>query len=106
MSDIIVSFTSYPKRIMTIDKVIESVINQTVPPDKIVLYLSSCEFQDCNAMPDLEKYKKYGFEICWCDENLKSHKKYYYAMQQYPDDIVITIDDDFYYKNTMSIQPK
>lgn len=100
MSDIIVSFTSYPERILTIDRVLESVINQTILPNKIILYLSLCEFEKFNEIPDLTKFEKYGFEIHWCDENLKSHKKWFYAFQEYPEDLVITIDDDILYNNT------
>lgn len=28
---------------------------------------------------------------------LKSHKKYYYAMQEYPEDIIVLVDDDMFY---------
>lgn len=101
MSKIIVSFTSYPARISTIGKILDSIVRQTILPDKIVLYLSSDEFKNYHDMPDLECYKKYGFEIHWNKENLKSHKKWFYAMQEYPDEIIITIDDDTFYKNTM-----
>lgn len=100
MEKIIVSFTSYPKRIHTIHKVLDSIIEQSITPDKIVLYLSSVEFDGFQDMPDLEKYKEYGFEIHWHKENLKSHKKWFYAFQEYPNDIVITFDDDILYKRT------
>lgn len=100
MKNIVVSFTSYPERILTIDKVIESILNQTILPDKIILYLSVDEFENFNKMPNLRRYEKYGFEIHWCDENLKSHKKWFYALQEYLDDLIITIDDDILYNNT------
>ncbi len=100
MEQIIVSFTSYPKRIHTVHKVLDSIIGQTVLPDKIVLYLSSSEFKEFGCLPDFSKYTKYGFEIHWNEENLKSHKKWFYAFQEYPNDIVVTIDDDILYKNT------
>lgn len=100
MEKIIVSFTSYPKRIHTVEKVLDSIIEQTITPDKIILYLSSSEFDGFQNMPDLKNYHKYGFEIHWYKENLKSHKKWFYAFQEYPDDIVITLDDDILYKRT------
>lgn len=99
MADVVVSFTSYPERIATIDRVLESVINQTMLPDKIILYLSLCEFENLHGIPDLRKYEKYGFEIHWCNENLKSHKKWFYAFQEYPDDLIIIIDDDILYND-------
>ena len=101
MKKIIISFTSYPQRIKTIHKVLDTIINQTVLPDKIILYLSSLEFKKIAEFPDFSKYEKYGFEIHWNEENLKSHKKWYYAFQEYRDDIVITIDDDILYDDDM-----
>lgn len=100
MRKVIVSLTSYPKRIHTVYKVVESIMRQTWLPDKIVLYLSSSEFKDFKGFPDLTGYEKYGFEIHWYEENLKSHKKWYYAFQEYSDDIVITVDDDIVYSST------
>lgn len=100
MNKIIVSFTSYPKRISTIHHVLDSIIEQTIMPDRIVLYLSSSEFQRFDDMPSFEKYKKYGFEIHWVEENIKSHKKWFYAFREYPEDIIITIDDDVLYNQT------
>lgn len=101
MGKIIVSLTSYPGRIRTISQVLDSIIKQTVLPDKIILYLSSQEFKGFNAMPDLKRYAEYGFEIHWCEENLKSHKKWFYVFQEYPDEVIITVDDDFVYQDTM-----
>ena len=40
--------------------------------------------------------QKRGLTIRFC-EDLKAHKKYYYAFKEYPDDIVITVDDDVIY---------
>lgn len=98
---IIISFTSYPDRIVTIKEILDHIINQTISPDSIVLCLSSEEFNHYRDMPNLTEYYKYGLEICWCNENLGPHKKYYYTMQRFPNDIIITIDDDICYKDTM-----
>ncbi len=37
-----------------------------------------------------------GLEICYC-EDLKSHKKYFEAMKQFPQEIIVTADDDILY---------
>lgn len=100
-SRIIVSFTSYPARIKTVSKVLDSIISQTIVPDEILLFLSSDQFSGYGSLPDFSFYEKFGFEVCWQEEDLKSHKKYYYVMQRYPDDIIITVDDDICYSNTM-----
>lgn len=101
MPKIIVSFTSYPARIKTVNKVLDCIIKQTILPDKIILYLSSGQFSGYGNLPDFSLYEKFGFELSWHEEDLGPHKKYYYAIQEYPDDIIITIDDDICYKDTM-----
>lgn len=101
---LIVSLTSYPPRIGCVHKVIESLFNQTVKADEIILYLSLEEFpNEEEDLPDVLRklIGKKGFRIEWVKENLKSHKKYYYALQQYREDTVITVDDDMIYAETM-----
>lgn len=101
---IIVSFTSYPPRINSVHQVVESLQRQTVQADEIVLYLSLDEFPDMDvALPEALKgmIGQKGFRIAWVHGNLKSHKKYYYALQEYKDAVVITVDDDKIYAQTM-----
>ena len=63
----------------------------------VILWLAREQFESLDTLPDsLKRLKKYGLEIKFCDD-LRPHKKYYYAMQEYPDAIVITVDDDVYY---------
>ena len=101
---IIVSFTSYPPRIKSVHRVVESLYRQTVKADEIILYLSLDEFPKVEAeLP--EKLRRMigqgGFRIAWVCGNLKSHKKYYYALQEFQDAVVITVDDDKIYAETM-----
>ena len=93
---IIVSLTSYPPRINNLQPTLKTIFNQTVQPDKIILWLAASEFPQKEA--DLPKYlieliRQKKITIEWCN-NLKPHKKYFYALQKYCNDIVITIDDD------------
>lgn len=98
---IIVSLTSYPKRIHAVSEVVRTMCAQTYRADKIVLYLAREQFEDGILPKELEQFSEYGFEIHWCDEDLGSHKKYYYAFREYPDDIIITVDDDFCFSKNM-----
>ena len=94
---VIVSLTSFPPRFANIHLTLKSLLLQTDKPDKIVVYLGadSSRGQFTKEMIDLEKY---GVEYRIDSErNLKSHKKYFYAMQEFADDIIITADDDVYY---------
>ena len=52
-----------------------------------------------NIPDDIRTLEKQGkVEVIVVEENLRPHLKYYYAMQKYPDDIIITIDDDNIYE--------
>lgn len=95
---VIVSLTSFPTRINKVWLVIESILRQKHKPDKIILWLSKDQFSSLNSLPkSLISLIKRGLEIRLCDNNLRSHKKYYYAFKEYPNDTVITIDDDIIY---------
>lgn len=97
-SDVIVSLTSFPARIETVWITIATVLNQTVKPGKIILWLADDQFPDRekNLPRKLLELKRYGLTIRFCD-NLYSHKKYYYTMLENPESTVITVDDDVFY---------
>jgi len=100
---IIVSLTSFPARINNLWLVIESMFRQTIQPDKIIVWLSVKQFPDIKSVPkNLLRLQERGLEIRLVPDDLRSHKKYIYAMTEYPESIVITIDDDiFYHSNTI-----
>ncbi|MBQ6622434.1 MAG: glycosyltransferase [Mogibacterium sp.] len=100
----VVSFTSYPARIHTVAGVIRNLREQSFPADRIVLYLYDGEFPGREqSLPEdlLAACREGQAEIRWCDTNLKPHKKYYYAFQDFPEDLVITVDDDLIYAQDM-----
>ena len=94
---IVVSLTSYEARYNVVYWAIKSIMVQTLKPRHIVLYLDKnvCEKDLPRRLLGL---KKYGLEIkCIC-EDIKPHKKYFYAMQDFFGHAVITIDDDVMYE--------
>lgn len=94
---IIVSLTSFPGRIDTLWITIESILRQTVKPDKILLWLAESQFDGLESLPDsLLFLQKRGLTIRFCYD-LRSHKKYFYTMQEHPDDLVVLLDDDMIY---------
>lgn len=102
--NLIISLTSYPKRINYVYYTICSLLNQTTIPKKIILVLSVKEFpqKEKNLPKKLLKLDNKIFEILWVNENIKSYKKYFYTMQMYPNSICITVDDDIiYHRNTI-----
>ena len=97
--EIIVSLTSFPERFPALHSVIESMLCQTMRPDKVILYLDD----DVSVIPsNLKKLCiAYGVQIEKRPGNMKPHKKYYYALKEHPNSIVITIDDDEIYPRNL-----
>lgn len=98
--NITISFTTYPARVKCLPMVIGSLVRQTRKPNRIVLYLSKLQFADLNN-PIFSSIKKQGVEIKLCDSDLRSHKKYLYAIQEFPEDLIITVDDDIIYDKNL-----
>lgn len=92
--NVVVSLTSYPQRFPTLHLCLESLFHQSIQPNKIVLYVYN---KDLPLPNSVIQYENQGLLIKSVNEDLKSHKKYFYAMQEYHDDIVITVDDDMIY---------
>lgn len=97
LPEVIVSMTTFPGRIDTVYKALNSVFIQSFKPDRVILWLAEEQFPDKQLPQSLTDYIPLGLEIRWCKEDLRSHKKYYYVMQEYPKAIVITVDDDLIY---------
>lgn len=97
-SEVIISLTSFPKRIQTLWMVIECLMRQTIAPKKIILWLSELQFPDKQKLPSkLLEQQERGLEIRFVPEDLRSHKKYYYTFLEYPDSPVLLADDDILY---------
>lgn len=94
---IIISLTSFPSRLPTLHKCLKSLLLQDTKADAIVVYFG-CDVKPEMLTPESIELEKYGvayrFDSC---ENLRSYKKFYYALQDYPNDTIITVDDDVYY---------
>jgi len=106
----IVSLTSFPGRINDIWITIETILRQSVKPDKIILWLAEEQFPDKQLPESINRLTKRGLTICYC-KDLRSHKKYYYSMLNFPESNIITLDDDLYYhkdvlKNVIELHKK
>lgn len=94
--ELIVSFTTYSKRIHDVHLVIESLAQQTVQPNRLLLWLDEDEFTLDTIPLILKKQIKRGLEVRFCP-NYRSYKKLIPTLQYFPDANVITIDDDTLY---------
>ena len=95
-SEVIISLTSFPDRINCVWLTIVSLMNQSVRAKRILLWLSSEQFENVTIPKNLLNLEKYGLEIKYC-EDLKPHKKYYYTMKDYPEYYIAIADDDIFY---------
>lgn len=94
---IIVSMTTYPKRFSDLELCLKSLVLQTVKPDKIIVYLGA-DSTGVELPSNIKRFEEYGVEFRVDEKiNLRSYKKFFYAMQDFPEDVVITADDDIIY---------
>lgn len=94
---VIVSMTSFPARIEYVHIALKSLMLQSYKPDRIILWLADEQFPNHQLPQKLLELQNYGLEIKWC-EDLYGHKKYFYCiLDQKPDEVIITFDDDIIY---------
>jgi hypothetical protein len=100
INNLILSFTSFPARIKYVKYTLFSILQQSLRPEKIILWLSKEEFpQGEKGIPDiLQRFYPFNFEIRFINENYRSYKKLFYALKEYPDSTIVSFDDDIFYK--------
>ena len=95
---LIVSLTSFPERMYDLHYCLYSLLTQSLKPNILVLWLAEEQFPNKeNDIPkEVLELKKNGLTIKWC-EDIKSYKKLIPALKEYPNDIIVTADDDIFY---------
>ena len=95
---IIVNLTSFPERMYDIHYCLYSLLNQSCRPDMLVLWLAEEEFpgKEKDIPSKVLKLRRNGLTIKWC-RNLHSYKKLIPALRAFPNDILVTADDDIFY---------
>jgi len=92
--EIIVSLTSYRRRLWDAAFAIETIMQQTMKANRIVLWLSHDDYKEIPQA--LKLLQKRGLEITECDD-LLSYKKIIPSLRKFPNDVIVTIDDDVMY---------
>lgn len=101
---VIVSLTSFPSAIPYAIQAIRSILEGSLLPDKVVLYLDTSKFPGGVLPPELESLRANNpiLDIRFDDADIRSYKKLIPALKDFPDDIIVTIDDDIcYYKDML-----
>ena len=94
---IIVSLTSYKRRLANLPTVLDTIFAQTMPPDVIALNLAYDEVLPDNVAEYLKVHNVDIFRV----PDTKVYKKLIPTLKRYPNDAIITIDDDFLYPSGM-----
>lgn len=100
---IIITLTSWVKRVKNLHHIIELLMNNTKQPDIININLAIEEFpnKEQDLPEDLQNDIKNNskVKITWLNNNTKVWKKLIPTIYMYPNDIIIPMDDDFEYPN-------
>jgi hypothetical protein len=100
-SRLVVSVTSFPARIHLVWRAIESIFQQDTKPARVVLVLSTEEFPDKVLPESVMAQCRRGLEVLWTARNLRAYTKLLPAKQAFPDEMIVTIDDDVVYEPWM-----
>lgn len=101
--EVVVAMTSFPQAIPFAVKAIRSILNGSVLPDKMVLYLTFSQFGVAGLPEELQKLAESHpiFEIRNYDRDIGSYRKLVPALSDFPDAIIVTVDDDVWYHRHM-----
>ena len=98
-SNLTISLTSFPARMHELKYTLYSLVRQTIKPDRIILWLTHEEFprhEEEIAPYLLELIKRWKITIGWT-HNERAYNKLIPSLKAYPDDIIVTADDDIFY---------
>lgn len=100
---VVVSMTSFPAAIPYAAGAVKSILAGSVLPDKLVLYLTFAQFGEEGIPEELSALAKENpvFEIRNYDTDIRSYRKLVPALADFPDAVIVTVDDDVAYDPNM-----
>jgi len=94
-TEVIVTLTSYGRRIFDVYLAIESIMQGSIKPNRLILWLED-GMKDKILPITLQRQMKRGLEVKYTND-IKSYKKLVPSLKLYPEATLITIDDDVIY---------
>lgn len=100
---VVISMTSFPAAIAYAERAVISLLKGNALPDKIVLYLTFSQFGDAGVPKSLLELQKSNpiFEIRNYDRDIRSYRKLIPALADFPEAVIVTVDDDVWYHKNM-----
>jgi hypothetical protein len=93
-TELVVSLTSYPARFPKLSLTLRCLLQQTIRPDRIVLWIAEA---DMALLPrSVTRLVRHGLEIRPTGD-LRSFKKIVPALAAFPHATIVTADDDLYF---------
>ena len=101
--EIVVSMTSFPQAIPFAINAIRSILKGSVLPYKLVLYLTFSQFGYAGIPEELKHLSDSSaiFEIRDYARDIRSYRKLIPALIDFPEAIIVTVDDDVWYHRHM-----
>ena len=95
---LIVSLTSYPPRYAHLAKTLRSLLDQTVKPDRTILWIDQ---RDTAPLPsEVSQLCEHGLEIRTCPD-WRSYSKLVPTLIEWPEAYALTVDDDVFYRSDL-----
>lgn len=101
--EVIISMTTFPAAAPFAAEAIESLLRGSRLPDKIVLYVTLKQFGEKGLPSMLLKLAEENeiFEIRDYPDDIRSYRKLIPALKDFPDALIVTVDDDVIYDSEM-----
>lgn len=95
--------TSFPAAIPYAVHAVRSILAGAVLPDKVILYLTASQFPDSRLPQELLDLSAANplFEVRNYDDEIRSYRKLIPALHDFPDAVIVTVDDDVWYDKNM-----
>lgn len=98
-NNIVISLTSQKHRLRNLHLVLDSISRQTIKPYRVALWLS--DKLSFEVLPETVKnYMDHGLVVNFVND-LGPHTKLLYSLKSFPEDLIITIDDDIIYPHDL-----
>lgn len=94
--EIILSLTSHGARVDSAYLTIESLMDQSLKADRIILNLNSKAFTEKKLPATLKRQMARGLEVHFC-QDMGPYTKFYATLERNPNSLIITVDDDIMY---------
>lgn len=100
---VVVTMTSFPAAIPYAAEAVRSLLRGSVLPDKLILYLTFSQFTGNELPEDLRSLAATNpiFEIRNYERDIRSYRKLIPALADFPEAVVVTVDDDVEYHRHM-----